>query len=124
MSELINNSEKIGKYDFRNIGSTSLLQLKKAGIIHGKDYIYILLKNVEGYLFDCYSNLSHFKIPVTTSTGSIVFYTNNTDYNSMLYQKDNQMTLTNLSVELKSSWGGTLDNSNKEWSFMLSFIKY
>lgn len=36
--DLINNPEKIGKYDFRNIGSTSLLQLKKAGIIHGKDY--------------------------------------------------------------------------------------
>lgn len=27
--DLINNPEKIGKYDFRNIGSTSLLQLKK-----------------------------------------------------------------------------------------------
>lgn len=36
--DLINNPEKIGKYDFRNIGSTSLLQLKKAGIIHGKNY--------------------------------------------------------------------------------------
>ncbi len=36
--DLINNPEKIGKFDFRNIGSTSLLQLKKAGIIHGKDY--------------------------------------------------------------------------------------
>jgi type I restriction enzyme M protein len=36
--DLINNPEKIGKYDFRNIGSTSLLQLKKTGIIHGKDY--------------------------------------------------------------------------------------
>ena len=36
--DLINNPEKIGEYDFRNIGSTSLLQLKKAGIIHGKDY--------------------------------------------------------------------------------------
>ncbi len=36
--DLRNNPEKIGKFDFRNIGSTSLLQLKKAGIIHGKDY--------------------------------------------------------------------------------------
>jgi len=35
---LINNPEKIGKYDFRNIGSTSLLQLKKAGIISDKSY--------------------------------------------------------------------------------------
>ncbi len=36
--DLIHNPEKIGKYDFRNIGSTSLLQLKKAGIIHNKSY--------------------------------------------------------------------------------------
>jgi len=35
---LINHPEKIGKFEFRNIGSTSLLQLKKAGIIADKDY--------------------------------------------------------------------------------------
>ncbi|MDR2125795.1 MAG: SAM-dependent methyltransferase, partial [Prevotellaceae bacterium] len=36
--DLINNPEKIGKWDFRNIGSTTLNALKNAGIIPKKDY--------------------------------------------------------------------------------------
>ncbi|GAP72316.1 N-6 DNA methylase [Candidatus Symbiothrix dinenymphae] len=36
--DLINNPEKIGKWDFRNIGSTTLGALKNAGIIPKKDY--------------------------------------------------------------------------------------
>ncbi|GHT56612.1 hypothetical protein AGMMS49982_23550 [Bacteroidia bacterium] len=36
--DLINNPEKIGKWDFRNIGSTTLSALKNAGIIPKKDY--------------------------------------------------------------------------------------
>ncbi len=36
--DLINNPEKIGKWDFRNIGSTTLNALKTAGIIPKKDY--------------------------------------------------------------------------------------
>lgn len=35
---LIDNPEKIGDYDFRNIGSTTLAQLKTAQIIPAKDY--------------------------------------------------------------------------------------
>ena len=35
---LILNPEKIGKWDFRNIGSTTLNALKNAGIIPKKDY--------------------------------------------------------------------------------------
>ena len=36
--DLINNPEKIGKWDFRNIGNTTLNALKNAGIIPKKDY--------------------------------------------------------------------------------------
>ena len=36
--DLINNPDKIGKWNFHNIGATSLLQLKNAGIIPKKDY--------------------------------------------------------------------------------------
>ncbi|MDR0829757.1 MAG: N-6 DNA methylase [Prevotellaceae bacterium] len=36
--DLIDNPEKIGKWDFRNIGSTTLNALKNAGIIPKKDY--------------------------------------------------------------------------------------
>jgi len=36
--DLIDNPEKIGKWDFRNIGSTNLNALKNAGIIPKKDY--------------------------------------------------------------------------------------
>jgi type I restriction-modification system DNA methylase subunit len=36
--DLINNPDKIGKWDFRNIGSTTLNALKNAGIIPKKDY--------------------------------------------------------------------------------------
>ncbi|MDR2651697.1 MAG: hypothetical protein LBC68_05225, partial [Prevotellaceae bacterium] len=36
--DLINNPEKIGKWDFRNIGNTTLSALKNAGIIPKKDY--------------------------------------------------------------------------------------
>ncbi len=36
--DLIANPEKIGKWDFRNIGSTSINALKNAGIIPKKDY--------------------------------------------------------------------------------------
>lgn len=36
--DLINNPEKIGDYDFRNIGSTTLSQLKTAKIISSKSY--------------------------------------------------------------------------------------
>jgi len=36
--DLIRNPEKIGKWDFRNIGSTTLNALKNAGIIPKKDY--------------------------------------------------------------------------------------
>lgn len=36
--DLINNPEKIGDYDFRNIGSTTLSQLKAAKIISSKNY--------------------------------------------------------------------------------------
>jgi type I restriction-modification system DNA methylase subunit len=36
--DLINNPEKIGKWNFRNIGSTTLNALKNAGIIPKKDY--------------------------------------------------------------------------------------
>lgn len=36
--DLINNPEKIGDYDFRNIGSTTLSQLKTAKIISSKNY--------------------------------------------------------------------------------------
>jgi type I restriction-modification system DNA methylase subunit len=36
--DLIRNPEKIGKWDFRNIGSTTLNALKNAGIVPKKDY--------------------------------------------------------------------------------------
>lgn len=36
--DLIHNPEKIGDFDFRNIGSTTLMQLKNAGIISAKNY--------------------------------------------------------------------------------------
>ncbi|MDR1691261.1 MAG: N-6 DNA methylase [Rickettsiales bacterium] len=36
--DLIQNPEKIGKWDFRNIGNTSLSALKNSGIIPKKDY--------------------------------------------------------------------------------------
>jgi hypothetical protein len=36
--DLINNPEKIGKWDFYNIGSTSVKALKENGIIRSVDY--------------------------------------------------------------------------------------
>ncbi len=36
--DLINNPEKIGKWEFRNIGATTLNALKNAGIIPKREY--------------------------------------------------------------------------------------
>lgn len=47
---LLENPEKIGSWDFYNIGSTSIKSLKEAGIIRSIDYGNVSLKKVDGII--------------------------------------------------------------------------
>lgn len=48
--DLIKNPEKIGTWNFYNIGSTTVRQLKEAGIIRSIDYGSVLKKKVDGII--------------------------------------------------------------------------
>jgi type I restriction-modification system DNA methylase subunit len=48
--DLIKNPEKIGTWNFYNIGSTTVKQLKEAGIIRSVDYGSVIKKKVDGII--------------------------------------------------------------------------
>ncbi len=48
--DLINNPEKIGKWDFYNIGATTVKQLKESGIVRNVDYGKEEKKKVDGLI--------------------------------------------------------------------------
>lgn len=50
--DLINNPEKIGKWDFYNIGATSVKNLKQFGIIRDVDYGKEEIKKVDGIIVE------------------------------------------------------------------------
>lgn len=50
--DLLDNPEKIGKWDFYNIGATSIKALKEHGIIQNIDYGNIEKKKVDGIIVD------------------------------------------------------------------------
>ena len=47
---LLDNPEKIGKWDFYNIGNTTIKALKEHGIIRNVDYGSLERKKVDGIL--------------------------------------------------------------------------
>ena len=48
--DLLKNPEKIGKWDFYNIGATSIKTLKEHGILRNVDYKGIEKKKVDGII--------------------------------------------------------------------------
>ena len=48
--DLLNNPAKIGKWDFYNIGSTTIKQLKESNIIRNVDYKEIEKKKVDALI--------------------------------------------------------------------------
>lgn len=99
---------------------TSPCAIKLSGI----DYVMINFTNLAGYITDSNNIITSFKVPLRASFGEIEYYTNNLDYNSVLFNYDNQTTINNLDVELIAPWGEVINNNCAEWSFMLELEYY
>ncbi|MDR1348856.1 MAG: N-6 DNA methylase [Prevotellaceae bacterium] len=76
--DLIRNPEKIGKWDFRNIGSTTLNALKNAGIIPKKDYKSFERRKPDG---------------IITSKKEVIAVVENKDISKFKTEKQKQDTL-------------------------------
>ena len=111
-------------YTASAVGPNFVLVSPCAIKLSGIDYMFINIANLSGYITDSNNIITSFKVPLRSSFGEIEYYTNNVEYNSVLFNYDNQTTINHLEVQLVAPWGEVIDNNCAEWSFMLELEFY
>lgn len=117
-------SGAVQTYTATSVGPNFVLVSPCAIKLSGIDYMFINIANLPGYITDSNNIITSFKVPLRSSFGEIEYYTNNVEYNSVLFNYDNQTTINHLEVQLVAPWGEVIDNNCAEWSFMLELEYY